>query len=114
MEEKRHGDARAGSASAPWVRSSSWRRSNGGVASGLCPQADSIHLSRIGTGKNYIFSGFGHIEIQVRSNQVQSQFLALYLVRRTKFLVSCVIEIHFAYNRDTFCGSLDTETESWF
>ena len=59
-------------------------------------------------------AGLGRIEIQVRSNQVRSQFLALYLVRRTKFLVSCVIKILFAYTRDTFCGSLDTEPVSWF
>ena len=48
-------------------------------------------------------AGLGRIEIQVRSNQVRSQFL-----------VSCVIKILFAYTRDTFCGSLDTEPVSWF
>ena len=57
-------------------------------------------------------AGLGRIEIQVRSNQVQSQFLAPYLVRRTRFLVSCVIKILFAYTRDTFRGSLDTEPVS--
>ena len=30
------------------------------------------------------------------------------------FLGSCMIKILFAYTRDTFCGSLDTEPVSWF
>ena len=40
--------------------------------------------------------------------------MALYLVRRTIFLVSLVSLDTDAYNKDTFCGSLDTEPESWF
>ena len=54
------------------------------------------------------FPGLGHIEIQVRSNQVRGQFLVLYLVRRTNFWVSLLQKILFAYTTDTFCGSLDT------
>ena len=39
-------------------------------------------------------------------------FFALYLVWRTIFLVSFVSLDTDAYNKDTFCGSLDTEPES--
>ena len=56
----------------------------------------------------------GCIEIQVRSNLDRGQILALYLVRRTNFQVSCVLEILFAYTKDTSWGSLDTEPVSWF
>ena len=56
----------------------------------------------------------GCIEIQVRSNLDRGQFLALYLVRRTNFWVSCVLKILFAYTKDTSGGSLDTEPLSWF
>ena len=56
----------------------------------------------------------GCIEIQVRSNLDQGQFLALYLVRRTNFGVSCVLKILFAYTKDTSWGSLDIEVVSWF
>ena len=52
------------------------------------------------------------MEIQVQLNQVQSHILALYLVQITTFSVSCVKKILFAYNIDTFCGSLDTDSVS--
>ena len=55
------------------------------------------------------FASKGRKEIQVWSNLNRDHFLALYLVRRTIFLVSLDTD---AYNKDTFCGSLDTEPES--
>ena len=58
--------------------------------------------------------GYGCIDAKVRTNQVRWQFLALYLVRRTNFWVSCLQKKLFAYTKDTSIGSLDTEPVSWF
>ena len=58
--------------------------------------------------------GYGCIDVKVWTNQVRWQFLALYLVRRTNFWVSCLQKILFAYIKDTSIGSLDREPVSWF
>ena len=52
------------------------------------------------------------MEIQIGSNLDRDKILALYLVLRTKFLVSFTQKILFAFNKDTFGSSLDTEPVS--
>ena len=58
-------------------------------------------------------AGLGRIDIQVRLNLDQGQFLALYLVWRTNFGVSLIEKILFACTTDMLCDSLDTEPVSW-
>ena len=54
-------------------------------------------------------AGLGHIEIQVRPNQVRSQFWVLYLVRRAKIWGSSGQKILFLIVKILFVVLLDTD-----
>ena len=66
--------------------------------------------------KDSWLAGLGRIEIQYRTNQPIQQILALYLVWRSNFWVLTWQRILFAIYKDTYWGSLDTDTLSciWF